>query len=136
MVELTVFTRKRRRVWNLPLTPGRSVLQYFRCSLSVWAAEHKKEYGTVNFMDTNAESSMRNKIVEYVKQYALITLSISIMSVGVYFFKFPNNFVFGGVTGMAALAAKLTPLSASAFSSAANMILLGVGLIFLGKSLP
>ena len=49
------------------------------------------------------------------------------MSVGVYFFKFPNNFVFGGVTGMAALAAKLTPLSASAFSSAANMILLGVG---------
>ena len=76
---------------------------------------------------------MRNKIVEYVKQYAMITLSISIMSVGVYFFKFPNNFVFGGVTGMAALAAKLTPLSASAFSSAANMILLGVGLIFLGK---
>ena len=76
---------------------------------------------------------MQSKIVEYVKQYALITLSISIMSVGVYFFKFPNNFVFGGVTGMAALAAKLTPLSASAFSSAANMILLGVGLIFLGK---
>ena len=76
---------------------------------------------------------MQNKVIEYVKQYAMITLSISIMSVGVYFFKFPNNFVFGGVTGMAALAAKLTPLSASAFSSAANMILLGVGLIFLGK---
>ena len=76
---------------------------------------------------------MQNKVIEYVKQYAMITLSISIMSVGVYFFKFPNNFVFGGVTGMAALAAKLTPLSASAFSSAANMILLGVGLVFLGK---
>ena len=76
---------------------------------------------------------MQNKVIEYVKQYAMITLSISIMSVGVYFFKFPNNFVFGGVTGMAALAAKLTPLSASAFSSAANMILLGVVLIFLGK---
>lgn len=76
---------------------------------------------------------MQNKVIEYVKQYAMITLSISIMSVGVYFFKFPNNFVFGGVTGMAALAAKLTPLSASAFSSAANMVLLGVGLIFLGK---
>ena len=55
------------------------------------------------------------------------------MSVGVYFFKFPNNFVFGGVTGAAALVAKLTPLSASAFSSWANMILLVVGLIFLGK---
>ena len=37
----------------------------------------------------------------YVSQYAIITLSITIMSVGVYFFKFPNNFVFGGVTGAA-----------------------------------
>ena len=46
---------------------------------------------------------MQNEVIEYVKQYAMITLSISIMSVGVYFFKFPNNFVFGGVTGMAAL---------------------------------
>lgn len=44
-------------------------------------------------MDTNAESPMQNKVIEYVKQYAMITLSISIMSVGVYFFKFPNNFV-------------------------------------------
>ena len=52
---------------------------------------------------------MQNKVIEYVKQYAMITLSISIMSVGVYFFKFPNNFVFGGVTGAAALAAVLAP---------------------------
>ena len=55
------------------------------------------------------------------------------MSVGVYFFKFPNNFVFGGVTGGAALVAKLTPLSASAFSSCANILLLILGWIFLGK---
>ena len=56
-------------------------------------------------MDTNAESPMQNKVIEYVKQYAKITLSISIMSVGVFFFKFTNNFLIGGVTGMAALAA-------------------------------
>ena len=79
------------------------------------------------------EHNKREKIMAYVSQYAIITLSITIMSVGVYFFKFPNNFVFGGVTGAAALVAKLTPLSASAFSSWANMILLVVGLIFLGK---
>ena len=29
-------------------------------------------------MDTNAESPMQNKVIEYVKQYAMITLSISI----------------------------------------------------------
>lgn len=84
-------------------------------------------------METVAETTMREKVIKYVKQYGMITLSISIMSVGVYFFKFPNNFVFGGVTGTAALVAKLTPMSASAFSSAANILLLVVGLIFLGK---
>ena len=84
-------------------------------------------------METSAEMTLREKVMKYVKQYVLITLSISIMSVGVYFFKFPNNFVFGGVTGTAALVAKLTPMSASAFSSAANLVLLVVGLIFLGK---
>ena len=84
-------------------------------------------------METSAEMTQREKVMKYVKQYVLITLSISIMSVGVYFFKFPNNVVFGGVTGTAALVAKLTPMSASAFSSAANLVLLVVGLIFLGK---
>ena len=77
---------------------------------------------------------MNEKWQEIIKQAAVITLSITIMAIGVYFFKFPNNFVFGGVTGTAALVAKLTPISASAFSSAANIILLVVGLIFLGKS--
>ena len=84
-------------------------------------------------METTAEMTLREKVMKYAQQYVLITLSISIMSVGVYFFKFPNNFVFGGVTGTAALVAKLTPMSASAFSSAANIVLLVVGFIFLGR---
>ena len=84
-------------------------------------------------METTAEMTQREKVMKYARQYVLITLSISIMSVGVYFFKFPNNFVFGGVTGTAALVAKLTPMSASAFSSAANIVLLVVGFIFLGR---
>ena len=84
-------------------------------------------------METTAEMTQREKVIKYARQYVLITLSISIMTVGVYFFKFPNNFVFGGVTGTAALVAKLTPMSASAFSSAANIVLLVVGFIFLGR---
>ena len=57
------------------------------------------------------EISTREKTLQIVSRYVIITLSISIMTIGVYFFKFPNNFVFGGVTGGAALVAKLTPLS-------------------------
>ena len=50
------------------------------------------------------EISTREKTLQIVSRYVIITLSISIMTIGVYFFKFPNNFVFGGVPGMAALA--------------------------------
>ena len=45
---------------------------------------------------------MKGKWMKIVRQYTIITLGISMMAVGVYFFKFPNNFVFGGVTGAAA----------------------------------
>ena len=61
-------------------------------------------------MDTNAESPMQNKVIEYVKQYAMITLSISIMSVGVYFFKFPNHFSMGGVSGLSVLLGAVVPV--------------------------
>lgn len=67
---------------------------------------------------------MKGKWMKIVRQYTIITLGISMMAVGVYFFKFPNNFVFGGVTGAAALVAKLTPISASEFSAVVNMLML------------
>lgn len=64
-----------------------------------------------------------------LRHYCIITLSIFIMAIGVYFFKFPNNFCFGGVTGAAAVVAKVTPMSASAFTTAANFILLAVAFV-------
>ena len=54
--------------------------------------------------------------------------------VGTYFFKFPNNFAFGGVTGFATIVNALTPLSAGDFTFVANMVLLIIGFLFLGKN--
>ena len=71
---------------------------------------------------------------EHLKNFALLTGSTLIMAVGIYFFKFANNFTFGGITGFAVLVAKFTPLSASDFSFIANMLLLIIGL-FSGKNL-
>lgn len=68
-----------------------------------------------------------------LKNYGLITLSTFIVAVGVYFFKFPNNFCFGGVTGGAVVIANLTPISASLFTTISNILLLLVGFLFLGK---
>lgn len=54
--------------------------------------------------------------------------------IGVYFFRFPNNFSFGGVTGIAVVLARISPLSASGITLILNMVLLVIGFIFLGKS--
>lgn len=69
------------------------------------------------------------------KEFILMTGSILIMVVGIYFFKFPNNFSFGGVTGFAVLLSKLTGgfLSRGNIVLITNMLLLIVGFIGFGK---
>lgn len=68
-----------------------------------------------------------------VKHFLLLTGSTLIMSVGTYFFKFTNNFTFGGITGLAVLVAKTGFMSASDFTFVMNMILLVIGFLVLGK---
>lgn len=67
------------------------------------------------------------------KNFCLLTGSTLIMSVGIYFFKFANNFTFGGITGLAVLVAKSGVVSASDFTFITNMILLVIGFFVLGK---
>lgn len=69
-----------------------------------------------------------------LKNFFLLTISTLIMAVGIYFFKFANNFTFGGITGIAVLVAKFFPISASDFSFVVNILLLIIGWIVLGKS--
>ena len=70
---------------------------------------------------------------EKIKHFLLLTVSTLIMAVGTYFFKFTNNFTFGGITGLAVLVADKTSISASDFSFIVNMLLLILGFIVLGK---
>lgn len=67
------------------------------------------------------------------KNFILMTASTLIMAIGVYFFKFANNFTFGGITGLAVLVAKTGILSASDFTFITNMMLLAIGFFVLGK---
>ncbi len=68
-----------------------------------------------------------------MKTFFLMTISTLIMAVGIYFFKFPNSFTFGGVTGFAVLIEKVVPFSASDISLVLNMILLLIGFAVFGK---
>ena len=55
------------------------------------------------------------------KEYAILTLATLVMSAGTYLFKFPNNFSFGGVTGLAVVLSAVSPLSAGTYNFIINM---------------
>ncbi len=77
---------------------------------------------------------MTMKKTETVREYGILTMATLLLVVGVYVFKFPNNFSFGGVTGIAVVLAEVSGLSASTYTFIINMGLLAVGFLFLGTS--
>ena len=68
-----------------------------------------------------------------LKDYAILTISTLFIVAGAYFFKFPNNFSFGGVTGIAVVLGELLPYTPGFVTTAINMALLVVGFVFLGR---
>ncbi len=76
--------------------------------------------------------TIKNPIARKLAEYALITVSIWIMVIGIYFFKFPNHFAFGGVTGFSTVVSEILPISASDFTFLVNNGLLILGFLFLG----
>ena len=79
-----------------------------------------------------ATRQIQDPVLRKTAEYVLITVSILIMVVGIYFFKFPNNFAFGGVTGFSTVVSRLTHWSASDFTFIVNTGLLVLGFLFLG----
>lgn len=75
----------------------------------------------------------KRKIVGTLKEYALLTIATLILVAGVYIFKFPNNFSFGGVTGIAVILGELGTFSPGTYTFIINMALLVLGFIFLGR---
>lgn len=74
------------------------------------------------------------KVRTAIREYFFLTVATLIMVVGIYFFKFPNNFCFGGVTGIAVLFSGFTIFNAADLTFIMNMALLVVGFIFVGRS--
>ena len=75
------------------------------------------------------------EIHKRIREYALLTLGTVIMVLGIYFFKFPNNFSTGGVTGIAVILARYFPaISRADFVMVINVALLGLGLAVFGKN--
>ena len=70
------------------------------------------------------------------QEFLLLTLGTALVSAGVYFFKFPNHFSMGGVSGLAVLLGELFPhawLSPSVFNTLINLLFLVLGFLLLDK---
>ena len=76
---------------------------------------------------------MKNLIPKRVMEYIIITFAVVLMDVGIYVFKFPNNFSFGGVSGMAVVFSHFISMTSAQINLVINLILLVIGFIVLGR---
>lgn len=82
---------------------------------------------------------MKNKAAalftaEKIKTLGMVTFGTLLLSIGVYFFKFPNNFSTGGVSGISIVLGRVVPwLSPAVTMWAVNVALLIVGFIVFGR---
>ena len=69
-----------------------------------------------------------------LKYWLKVEAGVLLLTIGVYFFKTPNNFATGGVSGLSLLLARALPLHTQAqYMAAINVILLIIGAVVLGK---
>ena len=83
-------------------------------------------------MEQNKENT--SSVSHTLKEYSVITLAVLIMDIGIYVFKFPNNFSFGGVSGMAVVFSNFLPFTASVINLFINLVLPLPVLLFSQKS--
>lgn len=76
---------------------------------------------------------MKERMRKTIGEYLILTLATTILVIGVYVFKFPNNFSFGGVTGIAVILSAVLPFSPGLITNVINVGLLGLGFLFLGR---
>ncbi|CRZ33536.1 uncharacterized membrane-anchored protein YitT (DUF2179 family) [Herbinix hemicellulosilytica] len=77
----------------------------------------------------------QNKKTDILKEYFLITIGALMVTVGVHYFKFPNNFSIGGITGAGILLSSILggKISSGTIVLIINTILLVLGYIVFGR---
>lgn len=75
------------------------------------------------------------KSFEFAKRFAAINFGILLFALGTYFFKTPNGFATGGISGLSIILAKALPIMSQAtYMLIINSVLLVLGAIVLGRA--
>ncbi|MFM1515327.1 YitT family protein [Helcococcus ovis] len=76
-----------------------------------------------------------HKPMSKTKEFVLLNIGVILTAIGVYYFKFPNHFAIGGVSGISVILHAVFPnMNAATFNLIFNMILLLIGIFFFGKN--
>ena len=71
---------------------------------------------------------------ETLKEYAILTVGAVMTALGVYFFKFPNDFCTGGVSGISIILGHYMPSTPGFIMTMINILLILIGFAVFGKS--
>lgn len=75
----------------------------------------------------------KNAPLSATAEYLILTLASLTLAGGIHVFRFPNNFTFGGVTGLSMILAAVTPFTVSTINLILNALLLIIAFIALGR---
>lgn len=81
----------------------------------------------------SVKPTLRQRLIHFF----LMTLGASLVSVGVYFFKFPNHFSMGGVSGLSILLGQLIPshlVTPATINTVITLLFLVLGFLLLDRS--
>lgn len=76
---------------------------------------------------------IKNITKESMIRFSLLTFSAILISIDTWLFKYPNNFTFGGVTGLSIVLSKIFSVPASSLNLIMNVALMVLGIIVIGK---
>jgi uncharacterized membrane-anchored protein YitT (DUF2179 family) len=82
---------------------------------------------------TLLQKAGRCEMTRQHKDFLIINFATVLFAIETYFFKFPDNFNFGGIGGIAVLASKSGFISAGGITLIVSVLLILTGFLFLGK---
>ena len=112
-----------------------SVFQHFLSKLLIILPFNDIIYAkSTKYNAQGGKNVMKKKFFESVKYWSFLNLGVLLMAIGIYFFKAPNGFATGGVSGVAIILAQIFPvLTQSVYMMIINVLLLIVGVLILGR---
>ena len=79
------------------------------------------------------EGLLMRQATQKINRFLFMNLGCILLSLGIYFFKIPNGFVTGGVSGIGTLLGKVTPVTPAVWIWILNIALMLFGFLLLGS---